>query len=259
MKKYFEYLLVLSFVLFSLYYTDKVIELSNYNDVIRTSINDYASITDRNCIEGKINEKGIVLGFDGLKVNKNKSYSNMKGIGFKEELVEYDKEKCILNREDNLDKYIVSGNTSEKRISLVIDIDSLKYYKKMYDIASHEKVTLNYLISYNAVDKFDIKDNILLKTNVDNIKKFKKKVKSFYCVKYYKEDILEYCKKEKINSINILNYVFNDLLFAMKDSLSPGEIYFIKENESNYLELDSTIKYIKSRGYNIISVDELLS
>ena len=36
-------------------------------------------------IEGSINEDGVVLGLSGLIVNVDKSYNNMKGIGFKEE------------------------------------------------------------------------------------------------------------------------------------------------------------------------------
>ena len=100
MKSYLKYIIVIFFALFSFYYTDKVIELSNYNDTILTSINDYASLKDTKCREGMINSDGIILGLSGINVDKNKSYSNMKGIGFKEELVEYKKEECILNKDN---------------------------------------------------------------------------------------------------------------------------------------------------------------
>ena len=98
MKKYLKNIIVIFFVLFSFYYTDKVIEISKYNDTILVSINDYAKKTDYECREGNINEFGIVLGLSGIKVDKNKSYSNMKGIGFKKELIEYKENKCILNK-----------------------------------------------------------------------------------------------------------------------------------------------------------------
>ena len=42
MKKYLKNIIVIFFVLFSFYYTDKVIEISKYNDTILVSINDYA-------------------------------------------------------------------------------------------------------------------------------------------------------------------------------------------------------------------------
>lgn len=60
-------------------------------------------------------------------------------------------------------------------------------------------------------------------------------------------------------SINIMNYFDNSLLSNTKKILDKGIIIFIKENKSNLNELLPTIKYIKSRGYNIVSIDELLS
>ena len=55
MKSYLKYIIVIFFALFSFYYTDKVIELSNYNDTILTSINDYASLKDTKCLLKKHN------------------------------------------------------------------------------------------------------------------------------------------------------------------------------------------------------------
>ena len=252
-------MLVIFFTIFSFYYTDKVIELSNYNDTILASLNDFASNNDTECLEGQINENGIVLGLSGIIVDKNKSYSNMKGIGFKKELIEYKNNKCILNKEDNIDKYIVSGNKYENKMSIVIDIDTLDYYSDMLNVADSENIKLNILVNYNNYDYISIKDNILFKTNSNNIKEFKKKLSSFYCVKTNDFNIIDYCKKEKINSINMINYIDNKLLLNTKKILDRGIIMFIKENESNLNELLPTIKFIKSRGYNIVSIDELLS
>lgn len=259
MKTYLKYLLVIFFTIFSFYYTDKVIELSEYNNTILASIETYSQENDRDCLEGYINEDGIVLGLSGLKVNKNKSYSNMKGIGFKEDLIEYKENKCILNKEDNLDKYIISGNKVDKNISLVIDLDSLNYYEDMILIAEKENIELNLLTNYNNYDNLKYTNNILYKTNTNDISNFKKKVNNFYCVKTSDFDLLEYCKKEKINSIKMINYISSDLLINVKRMLDNGNIIFIKETNYNLKELLSTIKYIKSRGYNIVNIDTLLS
>ena len=255
MKKYYKYLLVIIIVIFSFYYTDKVIELSNYNNTILASINNYALVNDNECIEGYINSDGIVLGYNGIKIDKNKSYSNMKGIGFKKDLLEYKKNKCILNKEDNLDKYIKSGNKIENKISLVIDINDMKYYDYIDKVSKDESIEINYLIDK---DKNGF-NNVLYKTNKNDIKEFKKKYSSFYCVNYNNFDLLEYCKKEKINSIRIINYIDKDLLLNTKKILDKGVIIFIKENDINIKELIPTIKYIKSRGFKIVTIDELLS
>ena len=255
MKKYYKYLLIIIIVIFSFYYTDKVIELSNYNNTILASINNYALVNDNECIEGYINSDGIVLGYNGIKIDKNKSYSNMKGIGFKKDLLEYKKNKCILNKEDNLDKYIKSGNKIENKISIVIDINDMKYYDYIDKVSKDESIEINYLIDK---DKNGF-NNVLYKTNKNDIKEFKKKYSSFYCVNYNNFDLLEYCKKEKINSIRIINYIDKDLLLNTKKILDKGVIIFIKENDINIKELIPTIKYIKSRGFKIVTIDELLS
>ena len=246
------------FTIFSFYYTDKVIELSDYNNTILVAIDDYAKNFDRKCIEGSINEEGIILGYSGISIDKNMSYSNMKGIGFKKELLEYKKDKCILNKDDNKDKYIISSNKYSNNIALIIDIINLKYYEDMIKIANNENVVINLLVNNNNYDNLIYKDNILLKTNNNIIKEFKKKNSNFYCVKYNSFDVIKYCEKEGINSILIKNYIDSNLLLNIKNNLDKGELYFIKESSYNLNELSTTIKYIKSRGYNIISVDELL-
>ncbi len=258
MRPYIKYLSIILIAVFSFYYTDKVIELSEMNNTILVSINDYAKNNNSKCIEGQINDMGIILGLSGMEVDKNKSYSNMKGIGFKEELIEYKKKKCILNKEDNLDKYIIRGNISKSNVSLVIDIDTLKYYEEIIKIFEYEKVEVNILANLNNIEKINNK-NILYKDNNNNIKKFKKAIHNFYCVKTNDYEIINDCKKEKINSIRIVNYINDNLLSNTKKILDKGIIIFIKENYTNTNELLSTIKYIKSRGYNIVSIDELLS
>ena len=259
MKTYLKYIMVLFFTLFSFYYTDKVIELSNYNNTILTSINDYASAYDKECNEGEINEDGIILGLSGISIDKNKSYSNMKGIGFKKELLEYKESKCILNKDDNKDKYIIRGNKYNNKVSLVFDLNTFEYYKKIINIENSEDVEFNYLVNINNINKLDNYENILVKTNSNNIKEFKKKLNSFYCVKYDSFDVLKYCKKESVNSIKMINYIDNNLLLNTKKILDKGVIIYIRENSNNLNELLATIRYVKSRGYSIVSIDELLS
>ena len=74
------------------------IDYVEVNNVVLSSINEYALEYDRKCIEGEINEYGIVLSFSGKLVDKNKSYSNMKGGLFNKELIEYKKAKRRISR-----------------------------------------------------------------------------------------------------------------------------------------------------------------
>lgn len=249
-----KYILLIFIVILSFMYTNKVVDYSKINNTILTSIEEYSKENNKYCIEGKINELGIILSFDGKIVDKNKSYSNMKGNLFNENLIEYKEDDCILNKENNLDKYIISGNEIENNISLVIDIINEKNYKEMINIFEKNEVQYNLLVNDNYDDIYT--NNLLYKGT--NIKEFSKRYENIYCVQY-KEDILEQCKNRKINSIKIINYIDDNLYQNIKKLLNKGNIYFIKESNKNLNNLEITIKYIKSRGYNIVSVNELLS
>ena len=50
-----------------------------------------------------------------------------------------------------------------------------------------------------------------------------------------------------------------NLLNNVKSNIQNGTIFFINENNKNLTELSSTINYIKSKGYNIVSINELLN
>ena len=265
MKNYYKYFLICLFALFSFNYINKIIELSEKNNVLLVSINDYANKYDYKCREGSISEDGIILGLAGMSVNKDRSYNNMKGSIFNERLIEFDKNECILNKENNLDKYIIRGNEYLNNISLVIDVDSGKYFNKMIKVGNNNNVEINLLMNhntlYNKLNDIDNHSNILFKGKSKNeLDNFINLLHNeFYCVKNNDYDVIEICKDKKINSIRMINYIESDLLSNTKKILDKGLIIFIKETNSNLNELSSTIKYIKSRGYNIVSINELLS
>lgn len=263
MKKFYKYFYILLFALFGFYYTSKVIEFSEKNNVLLVSINEFKERHDYKCKEGSINEEGIILGLSGLIVNVDKSYNNMKGIGFKEELIEYDENECILNKKNNLDKYIIKGNDYKSNISLVVDIDNGKYFNKMIKTAEYKDAELNILINYNMlnenIDIIENKSNILYKgRNENDLNNFIKILHNeIFCVNK-DNDVIDYCSKKKLNSIKVINYIDKDLLTNTKNILDKGVIIFIKETNQNLNELSATINYIKSRGYKIVNINELL-
>ena len=265
MKSFLKYLYICLFGIFSFYYVNKVIELSERNNVLLVSINDYADKVNYKCREGSINEEGIILGLSGLSVNIDKSYNNMKGIGFKKELIEYNEEECILNKKNNRDKYIIKGNDYKNNISIVIDVNNFKYVNKMIKTAGMKDVELNILINYNIfnnnIDNIENKSNILFKgSNKEELNDFIKILHDeIYCVKNNDVNVIDFCKNKKLNSIKVVNYIDSDLLSNTKKILDKGVIIFIKETNQNLKELSSTINYIKSRGYNIVNINELLS
>ena len=200
MEKYIKYILISLFLVFSIFYTNKVIEISQYNNTILASINDYASKND---------------------------YS--------------------------------------KNISIVINIESGKYFNKMLDVSESKNIEINLLMNTsflrdNITDNYN-HSNILYKGNsLDDLNSFIGLLHNeFFCVKTNDYEIINDCKSKKINSIKMSNEIKKDLLINTKKLLNNGVIIFIRENEFNLSELSSTINYIKSRGFTIVNINELLS
>ena len=48
------------------------------------------------------------------------------------------------------------------------------------------------------------------------------------------------------------------LVEIVKNNIKNGTIFFISENSKNLKELSTTINYIQSRGYKIVTINELL-
>ena len=70
-------------------------------------------------------------------------------------------------------------------------------------------------------------------------------------------DILNTCKKNKMSTINP-KYVYNNYLYDnLKRDLKKGNIYSLDTNNYIVNELDTTIKYIKQRGYSFKTLEEL--
>lgn len=259
MDSYFKYLIIFVFTIFSFFYMNKVIELSKSNDIVLDKINEYASVFNYSCKEGYINENGIVIGTSGKNIDVSKSYNNMKGIGFRENLIEYKTISCITSKENNMDKYIVSGSPSKNSISLVINVNTMKYYSQMVDIFNKYNAEANILID-NNFNGDTSQVNILFKgKSVEELKEFNKKYDNFYCVKVNDYDLLNDCYELGINTIIMRDEIKSEQLLNVKKTLEKGSILFIRENEFNLHELSSTIKYIKSKGISIVSIDELLS
>lgn len=246
--RYFKFILLIIICIFIYIYTDRLIKYSVNNNYILDEIDKYARVNNRYCIEGSISEEGIILGYNGILVDKEKSFSNMKGGLFNEDKLVFMRDECILNSRDNLDKYIISGNIHEKNISIVIDVVNHNYYEDMIKIFDEFNIKYNLMVN----DYYEgSQTNLVYKGN--NVDYFD----SVICV-YYDEDNLKECERKGFNTLKIVNYIDIDLFSNIKKFLNKGNIIFIKESYNNLNELRITLNYIKSRGFNVISVNELL-
>lgn len=275
MKKVIQIIIISLFTIFSFYYTDKIIEFSKKQDPIMTEIINLKEEKEIEPVNAILSNNTMLVGKSGLKIDIDTSYEQMKKLDeFNENLLEYISIKPSITKEDNYEKLIIGSNTKEKKISFVFKLDSLD---KLDQIA--------YILKSNNLSATFFIDGKVLEDNIIQVKTiFSDKLKlglysydnnynssslrynqglinnnasySNYCL-YENKEFLNTCKNNRINTIkpeliekNIYNY--------LKENKKEGSIYQITLNSSNIKELNSTIIYLKQKGYEIVSLDDLL-
>lgn len=266
MKKFFEYVGLSALVAFSFYYTDKAIEITKENDPLMVSITEYAESTSTKCSEGYVTESGVVLGVNGINIDINESYRNMKGFGFDESLLVFDETECKVNGKDNLNNYIIRGNEKQNAVSLMIELNDGSLIKEIVKLTEEKKIKIDFItngsiletykeyfsliyengygIIYGGSEKTDLNKYISIMNEFN-------KNSNKYCVYNESVDILELCAENKINTIKTDNIFYKDLLKNTKDSLDKGAFIIYKENSNTLKELSSIVNFINAKGIEI--------
>lgn len=264
MKKFFEYVGLTILFLFSYYYTGKIAEVMSDKDTIMVNLEEKNNTLNKECIEGYMNSDGVVLGISGLEINKEKSYQNMKGVGYDESLIEYNETPCVVNKKNSLNKFILKGNPTKSSISLIIDVKLFEYIDYFKEIANEKNIKINYLVDDSILNKYKNELLELYEDNNDilykgtNIKEFKKIFNNTYCIYNERYNMLDICGSEKINTIKPEKYYSKDFLLNIKKNIEKGDFIVIEENKRNMVEFSSVIKHINSKGISIINLNEHL-
>ena len=263
MKKIISAISLLYLICFSFFYTDKVINMINKKDPLMIEISSIKSNYEVLPVNAYIEEDTVIPGIMGRVVDVDKSYEKMKTSGiFREDALVF---KDILPSNsliNNVDKYIVKGNSSKKEVAIIVVLNG------------------NYIDKINSIDNITVFVNHK-DLNIENIRKIKEKEvytygddglytseilvsdnslidrisnnKSLYCLLRNKDsDILELC-----NSNNMYVVLPNIIggYYEVKSNLSNGSIILL----DGIREIDNIIRYIKSKGYNIVTLNKLVS
>lgn len=262
---------IVCLVLFSFFYTEKAVSITNENDPIMKSILEYRKNDTKKCIEGHITDDGAVLGVSGMTLDVNKSYSNMKGIGFSEELLVFDEEKCEVNS-SNIDNYIIGGNKVKDSVSLLLLVDNINMLEEFIKICESKNIKISFVVSGSMVE-----ENKLLFTKVyskgfdilytgsdeEDFKKYRNVMKELgnkgYCVYTKDDNILNMCKSYKVNTIKTDIIIEKDLLMNVKRVLTKGSFIILKENKYIKDELSASINFIQAKGLKIRTITSHLN
>ena len=272
-KTIFYRFIIILFLVFSFYYTNKMIEFLKEKDPIMKDIRKTEDKYKIDSVDALIINDGIIPGKVGKNINYQKSYSRMKKYGaYNETLTVLKDVKPVVSIDDNYDKYIISGNKEKRSISLVFKVKENDDIKNILNILNKKKVSANFFIDGTFLEKnilvlksmknheieilsYDNEyDKYLFETSVSYLESIlEKDVK--YC---YGKDALKLCSKLKLHTIKPGLEIHNNLYREVKNNINNSMIISIDINGYNIRELSSTIDYIRGKGYKIVLLSELL-
>ena len=275
MKKIKKYSLLFLFLLISMYSTNNWINMMKEKDPIMKQIKESEEKYNITPVNAEIKEDYIIPGIYGISVDEKESYHNMKQYGiYNEAMTVLKEEEPELSISNQYDKYISSGNQSKRQISFVFKVENnitnIQKVLKKEDIEVTIFIDGNLLtdnsswIIKNNNQEFEILsfqnkyNSSFLKASKDYLESITNK-KTKYC--YTEENntrLLKYCAKQKLHTIKPKYIIKTNLYKTIKNNLENASIYSIELNAETEKEYTSIIKYIKSKGYEFVSLEELL-
>lgn len=280
LKKYISYLGVLVLACFSFYYTDRAADIVKRNDPIMKSILANSENYYVEPVSAFINGDEITVGINGKKVDIDKSYQNMKKIDkYNESMLVFNEVIPDISLTSQFDKYIVGGNINKKQVALVFKVNDSYYVETVNNILLDKNVLATFFMDGSVVEN-NMEDVLELVSNgyeienlgydgsytIEKIGWTNNMISSLtnentkFCYTDYKiSDILELCRNYKMYTIKPTISVNNYPFTTVKNELESGSIISFNLNEQTLKELPSIISYIKQKGYDLVTLDELIS
>lgn len=277
MKKLISVLSSILFVLFSFFYTNKLIEITKNNDPIMVEIMNYSDDYNDSKTEAILINNNIIPGVIGKKVNINKSYTAMKKVGkFDKNLIVFEESKIKEPLNNNYDKYIISGNKEKNNVSIIIELKDTTHLEEILNTLNKKETLITFFIDSDIFDN-DIEAIKLIKSfghdiellsndySIYEVNKYNSILKLIsddkisFCLNNNRDDnLLKNCESSKLHtivpSINVTNYLYN----TIRHNLENGSIILINNNLVNLKELIPTINYINQKGKKIVLLSNLI-
>jgi len=263
---------LIALMCFSFFYTEKVITVISEQDPLKIEINQLADSYKISPNEAIVTNDTIIPGNNGREVNVEKSYKKMrKNNVFNNNMLVYDILYPKYNLSNSLDKYVIRGSINKKEVSIVFIITSDNNLARIVNILDDKKVVGNLFIDYiylnnNITDMknyinhnlYSYQDNYTHDSLVisNNVIKRVANNEPLYCLSKEKND----------NNINVCSYSnmntiipsIDGNLSEIKTKLENGSIILFDTSIGTVNELSYIIDFILGKGYNIVTLDELL-
>lgn len=272
MKKFFSIIGVATILCLSFFYTEKITSVVKEYDDIMIQIKEENNTYKVEATDATIEENTIIPGVKGKQINEDKSYGKMKRYGkFNDNLIVYQDIIPIISIKNNLDKYVISGNINKLMVSLIFLVEENDNIDNILKILNKNNIKANFFVDGNWLEK----NNELLVSlineghNVGNLSYNRDYTDSSYpwadtIIKKIGKQDFGYCYNEVEDAVALKlcslynNYTIrpsviikNNPLKEIQENIKSGSIISFKITSSLEQELNSIIKYIKSKGLTI--------
>ena len=276
MHKFKKFIYLFIFLLISMYYTNASINVLKNVDPIMQKIKKTSKKYTINPVDAIVNNNEITSGSYGKEIDYKESYSKMKRYGkYNESLTVLKDTKPTISIEKTYDKYLVKGNQNNRSVSLVFKITKDDNIDKLLKLLEEKDVQVTFFIdgiilekninlitklSNHEVEILSYKnrhDEELLKTTIDYLETITNR-KANYCYTEIDDDnLLNICRKNKLHTIKPTIIVEKDMLKNIKKNVEKGIVITI--NNYNDKELITSINYLKSKGYDLVTLKDLFN
>ena len=277
-KKLIQVTIVIALVLFSFYYTNKTIDIIQETDPLMKQIKEESKKYEVPAEDAKIEEDKITPGKNGKEVDYDETYKKMKRYGTYNEVLTVFKETTpTISIEDTYDKFVTGGHEEKKAVTLVFKITSNSDPTEIIRILNQEstigtffmdglwlennlvvvKEMLNHeleILNYN--DKYE---EIYFSSALQYLKNVSATIAKYCYAEYDNKEVIELCSKLELHTIIPTIKVTSSPFQEVKEKLQNAAIISLPINQTTETELKTVIDYIKSKGYKIVKLDELLS
>ena len=271
MKNILKSIGLLVLIVFSFFYTDKVMNVVNNQDEIMIKLKNIEDNYKIEAIDATISDDTIVPGINGRVLDVEKTYKYLKQVGIVDEsLFKYKVVSPKVSLSNNIDKYITKANPKKDSVAILITLNSKTNLNKVLSVANSKKAKINFFIEYNYLMENiailnELKehevysyipyspDTLIISNNIIKNKMYNEPI---YCLTSTKDiKVLNICSSS--NMYTILPNIVGGYT-EIKSSLENGSIILLS-NDKITNELDISINYIKNKGYNISGLSSHIS
>lgn len=278
MKKIIKLTGLIVLILFSFFYTDKVIEVIREEDKLMIELKELESTYKIEAVDANIVSNTIVPGINGRSINLDKSYKEMKSIGYiNNNMLVYDTIKPTISITDNKDKFIIKGNSKKQIVSLIVILDSDKYLSSLEEIATNRNITINYFVDYTYLINNTTKikkmtnsefysygdkgnytpDSLLFSNNL--ITRISNNEANLCLDSNMENSIIKLCSENNLYTITPSIVAMDNTYKTIKENISSGSIILINNNKQNLSSLNTIIDYIEGKGLKIEGLSKLIT